>query len=222
MFDTLSLKTSGRKRGRMSRTDREILEKVLPCFEIRTGGLIDPVEVFGRHAPLYVEIGFGNGDFLSEKVTLTPEADFIGIEIFITGAAKLLKKVMNASGDLCPKNLRVFIDDSRRVLHRHIPDESIDGVYILFPDPWPKKRHNKRRLINPGFARLLHSRLKENGFVTTATDHHGYAEEIVRSFSEGFRPSGTEDPSGIMRTKYAGRALAEGRHIHTATFRKTS
>ncbi len=219
MFDTFSLKTSGRKRGRMSRADRDILENILPGFEIRTDGLIDPVAVFGRHAPLYIEIGFGNGDFLAEKSAATPEADFIGIEIFITGAAKLLKKVMNASGGTGGKNLRIFIDDSRRVLASHLPDESIDGVYILFPDPWPKKRHNKRRLITPAFSRLLHSKLKNNGFVTTATDHHDYAEEIVRAFSDGFAPLET-DASGIVKTKYARRAAAEGRRIHIYSFRK--
>ncbi len=217
-----SLKTNGRKTGRMGKADREILREVLPLFEIKSNGFIDPAEIFGRQAPLYVEIGFGNGDFLFEKTISTPEADFIGIELYITGAAKLLKKFVqyrNTPEDLYRQNIRIFIDDSRKVLKENIPDESIDGIYVLFPDPWPKKRHNKRRLIKPEFSRLIYSKLKKDGFVVTATDHLDYAERITESLSSGFQPSKT-DTSDIRKTKYAVKAIAEGRKIHTSSFRK--
>ncbi len=221
-FTMFSLKTNGRRTGRMGKADWEILREVLPRFEIKSNGFIDPAEIFGRQAPLYVEIGFGNGDFLFEKTISTPEADFIGIELYITGAAKLLKKFVqhkNTSDGPYLKNLRIFVDDSRKVLERHLPDESIDGIYILFPDPWPKKRHNKRRLVKPEFSRLIYSKLKKGGFVVTATDHHDYAEGIAESFSAGFQPSKT-DISDIRKTKYAGRAIAEGRKLHVSSFRK--
>ncbi len=219
---TLSLKTNGRRTGRMGKADREILDKVLPLFEIKSNGFIDPAEIFGRQAPLYIEVGFGNGDFLFEKTISTPDADFIGIELYITGAAKLLKKFVDhkkAPENFCRQNIRLFIDDSRKVFEENIPDESIDGIYILFPDPWPKKRHNKRRLINPEFSRLIYSKLKNGGFVVTATDHLDYAEGIAESFSTGFQPSKT-DMSDIRKTKYAGRAMTEGRKLHISSFRK--
>ncbi len=221
-FNMFSLKTNGRRTGRMGKADREILDKVLPRFEIKSNGFINPAEIFGRQAPLYVEIGFGNGDFLFEKTISTPDADFIGIELYITGAAKLLKKFdhhKKTTNNTFRKNIRIFINDSRRVLEANIPDESIAGVYILFPDPWPKKRHNKRRLVKPEFSRLIYSKLENGGFVVTATDHLDYAEGIAEAFSTGFQPSKT-DMSDIRTTKYAGRAIAEGRELHISSFRK--
>jgi tRNA (guanine-N7-)-methyltransferase len=221
-FNIFRLKTNGRRTGRRGKADRAMLKKVLPGFEIKSNGFIDPAEIFGRQAPLYIEIGFGNGDFLFEKTINTPEADFIGIELYITGAAKLLKKLVehkNTSDGPCRQNIRIFIDDSRKVLEKNIPDESIDGIYLLFPDPWPKKRHNKRRLIKPEFSRLIYSKLKNNGFVVTATDHSDYAAGIAESFSTGFQPSKT-DLSDIRKTKYAGRAMAEERKLHISSLRK--
>ncbi len=213
------LKTHGRRTGRMSRTDRFILKEVLPLFEIRTDGVIDPAAVFGRKAPLFVEIGFGNGGFLLQKALNNPDADFIGIEMYITGAAKLLKKLPARSPD--EVNIRLFIEDSRKVLEDHFPDEGIDGVYILFPDPWPKKGQRKRRLIKPEFARLLHRKLKTKGLVVTATDHEDYAGEISDAFTTSGFLTVNADTSGIRETKYARRALSAGRTLHVASFRKS-
>lgn len=235
--DLRLIKTYGRRSGRMREGEKEALEKVLPLVQIKADRVLNFEELFGRKAPVFLEIGFGNGAYLFDKAVSNPGSDFIGIEVYYTGVAKLLRRILKASGRLKAEdrrtsqteveleslllpNIRVIIEDSRVVFEETIPPSSLDGVYILFPDPWPKKRHHKRRLINANFTELLNSRLKDGGFVVTATDDSNYAEAIGEAFSErGFSRSEAED-SGMAETKYARKAVKEGRGLNVVKWDK--
>lgn len=215
-------RTTGRKTGRMSKRGRNALSTILPLIKLSTESVMDKADVFGREAPLFLEIGFGTGAFLSEKAAAAPQHDFIGIEIYMTGIAKLLLNLISHDDPaaLAVTNVRVFNKDARSILTDNIPPDSLDGVYILFPDPWPKKKHHKRKLINPEFAAILLPRLKAHGSVVVATDSEDYAAEIERSFaSAGFVIEG-EDLSDISRTAFALKAIKENRGFKRYRFVK--
>jgi|Deesub1362B_J571_1020462.scaffolds.fasta_scaffold00289_32 tRNA (guanine-N7-)-methyltransferase len=219
----LKTKTYGRRKGRMSKAEKEALERFLPMLQIPLKGIINHEKEFSRKAPLFVEIGFGNGSFLYQKALSMPYADFIGIEVYITGAAKLIRKMTGYDNtkEPTPSNIRIILEDARRVFTEYIPDSSVTGVYILFPDPWPKKRHHKRRLINPEFAKVLLRKLQKGGFVLVATDHKGYAEVIEESFrNAGFEKSKHTDLDEISYTKYAEKARAAHAEIYFFRFIK--
>lgn len=220
LLDIKKTHTKGRKFGRMSRREHDALRTILPMVKLSTEPVMDGTEVFGREAPLYLEIGFGNGGFLLEKAVTTPQHDFIGIEIYVTGISKLLVNLVSTDNPdaLAVTNVRVFNKDAMSVLINNIPPGSLDGVYILFPDPWPKKKHKKRRLINPELAVILFSRLKTEGYVVVATDKQDYAEDIERAFiSSGFRAV-MEGPSEIDKTTYALKAAKGNKQLSVYRF----
>jgi len=130
--------------------------------------------VFHRKAPLVVEIGFGNGDALLAAALASPVTNYIGIEVHRPGLGRLLRE-LEAKG---LSNVRVIDGDAKDVFRDVFPPASLDGVRIFFPDPWPKKRHHKRRLIEPGFVSLLAIRLKPGGYVHLATDWADYAQQM--------------------------------------------
>jgi tRNA (guanine-N7-)-methyltransferase len=214
--------TSGRQAGRLSRAQKEAIEKVLPGIDITSSGLIEPWKIFGRRAPLYMEIGFGTGEFLYNMAIKHPDVNFIGIELYIAGVAKLLRRMVDYDNTRkpLPENVRIMIKDIREALNEQFNDESIDGIYILFPDPWPKKRHHKRRLINCGFAGLVKRKLKRGGFVVVATDHPEYAEVIEDAFlCSSFLKSECDIPE-VYQTKYAQKAIRDRRSVYAFKFIK--
>lgn len=142
-------------------------------------GPLDLVAAFGRSAPVTLEIGFGMGQSLAAMAAAAPEVNFIGIEVHTPGVGKLLHSV--AASEL--KNIRVYCHDAVEVLRDCIPDSSLDAVQIYFPDPWHKKRHHKRRLIQPPFVELLVSRLKPGATLHLATDWENYAEQMMEVLS---------------------------------------
>lgn len=220
MIDITKTHTKGRKFGRMSRREHDALAAILPIVRLSTERVMDKKDVFGREAPLYMEIGFGSGAFLLEKAVSAPQHDFIGIEIYVTGIAKLLVNLISKdnAAELSVTNVRVFNKDAKSVLINNIPPGSLDGAYILFPDPWHKKRHHKRRLINPEFAGVLSSRLRAGGSVVVATDSQDYAAEMESSFISAGFVSDSEELSDVDRTTYALKALKEERPLKVYRF----
>ncbi|MCX7914638.1 MAG: tRNA (guanosine(46)-N7)-methyltransferase TrmB, partial [Thermodesulfovibrionales bacterium] len=168
---------TSRFRSRLKQKHKEALEKILPIVELPSDDLLSFEKVFGRKAPVYLEIGFGNGEFLCNAALQNPEADFIGIEFFLTGVAKLLRRLTDYGrlDEPVVKNIRIITGDARIIIPSCIPENSLNGIFILFPDPWPKKRHHKRRLIRREFIELLYDRLKVNGLLIIATDSEDYA-----------------------------------------------
>ena len=161
--------------GRMTAGQERGWQEGFPKFGLTlTNGTLDWDASFGGEGRRVVEIGFGMGDSLLSMAQADPETQFVGIEVHRPGVGRLLAQVM-ATG---VSNLRVFADDAVEVLSQCLALDSIDGIHIFFPDPWHKKRHHKRRLIQPPFVRQLVARLREGGYLHLATDWEPYAEHM--------------------------------------------
>ncbi|MGI0119194.1 tRNA (guanosine(46)-N7)-methyltransferase TrmB [Zooshikella sp. RANM57] len=161
---------------------------------------IDLAQLFGRNAPTVVEIGFGMGHSLLEMARLAPDTNFIGIEVHRPGVGALL----NEADKQGLTNLRVFCHDAVEVFKHCIPESSLARVQLYFPDPWHKKRHHKRRLVQPAFVELVRSRLEREGLFHLATDWENYAEHMVSVLAEanGFRNTATEHYPYIERPDF--------------------
>ena len=172
--------------GRMTAGQEKAFAEYWPKHGLqRESGMLDYAAVFGRSAPVVLEIGFGMGASLVAMAKAAPEKDFIGIEVHRPGVGRLLHLMAEQGVD----NIRAYCDDAVEVLQQCIPDESLSCVQIFFPDPWHKKKHNKRRLIQPEFVQLLRRKLQLGGVIHLATDWQDYAEQMldVMSSEEGFR-----------------------------------
>lgn len=165
-----------RREGRLTSGQARALDRYWQTYGVElTQEPIDLAGLFGRTAPCIIEIGFGMGEALTSLATVKPEYNFIGIEVYRPGVGALLKR----AAELKLTNLRVFCADAVEVLQQAIPDASLHGVHIFFPDPWPKKRHHKRRLIQPEFVSLLTNKLAVNGYLHLATDWEPYAQQML-------------------------------------------
>ncbi len=182
---------------------------------------IDLARAFGRAAPKVLEIGFGMGETTAGIAAAHPEIDYLGVEVHTPGVGSLLNRI-DALG---LRNVRVIQRDAVEVLERMLSPASLDGVHIFFPDPWPKKRHHKRRLIQPAFTTLLASRLKPGAYVHVATDWEDYAQQILETLArepslvntaQGFAPR----PKTRPETKFERRGVALGHRVWDLVFRK--
>ena len=163
------------REGRMTPGQKRAMEVCWPEFGLNVeDGLIDHKQKFSKSQPLVLEIGFGMGDSLFEMASNEPTNNFIGVEVHRPGVGHLLQLAQEHQ----LSNLRLYNADSIDVLSRCIPSNCLDKIQIFFPDPWHKKKHNKRRLISPTFVELLASRLRQDGVLHIATDWAPYAEVI--------------------------------------------
>lgn len=182
-----------RREGRMTSAQRRALAELWPRYGLASGDApIDFSDLFGRTAPLILEIGFGNGETLAALATEHPENNYLGIEVHRPGVGSLLRLL--ESGEL--RNVRVMSDDAKEVLATRIPDASLSAVYLFFPDPWPKQRHHKRRLVQADFAALITRKLLPGGYVHMATDWNNYAEHMAAVLRQ---TPGMSDISGSAR-----------------------
>ena len=164
----------------MTSSQKLSLEKLLPLFGIAfSNETLDPQAIFGRVAPLVLEMGSGMGETTAEIARQNPAIDFIAIEVHGPGVGSLLKKIEA----LELKNLRLIRHDAVEVLERMIAEGSLAGIHLFFPDPWPKKRHHKRRLVQAPFAALAARKLAPGGYLHAATDWPEYATQIEQVFS---------------------------------------
>jgi tRNA (guanine-N7-)-methyltransferase len=163
------------RQGRQTEAQKRAFDLHWPALGLHyRGEPRDYDAVFGRHAPRVVEIGFGNGEQLLYAAARETDRDFIGIEVHGPGVGRLL----NAAAAENLRNLRVYQHDAVEVLRDEVAPASLDEVRIYFPDPWHKKRHHKRRLVQPGFVSLLCDRLRPGGLLHLATDWENYAEHM--------------------------------------------
>lgn len=171
--------------GRLTVGQQAALETLWPRFGLDPEQPLDAAAVFGRHAPLVLEIGFGMGASLLEMAQRAPDKDFIGVEVHPPGVGTLLR----GSEERGLSNLRVYQHDAIQILERCLADGQLAEVLIFFPDPWHKKRHHKRRLVQPPFVQLLRRKLRPGGRLHLATDWQNYAEQMVEVLegAEGFR-----------------------------------
>jgi tRNA (guanine-N7-)-methyltransferase len=161
--------------GRITPAQQRALEELWPRYGVDLeGGPLDLSTLFGRQAPCTLEIGFGNGDNLLARATAEPERDFLGVEVHRPGVGHLLL----GAADAQLSNLRVIVHDAVSVVQQ-LPAGALEEVQVLFPDPWPKKRHHKRRLLQPAFIARLTAALRPAGRLHIVTDWQPYAEQIA-------------------------------------------
>ena len=200
----------------MTPAQRRALEQLYPKYGLPfTDAAFDPAQVFGRKAPLVLEIGSGMGETTAAIAEAHPEADFIAVEVHGPGIGSLLNRI--EGGQL--GNLRVVRHDALEVLERMIPDGALAAIHLFFPDPWPKKRHHKRRLVQPEFAALAARKLAPGGVLHAATDWPDYAEHMARVFS---RELETAESGFVARpaTKFEARGKRLGHPIRDLYFRR--
>ena len=174
-----------RREGRLTKGQERALAELWPVMGVEFEPQpLDLAALFGRQAPVVLEIGFGMGASLVEMAKAAPELNFIGIEVHRPGVGACL----SAAEEAGIGNLRLFCHDAVEVLEQMIPDESIDTLQLFFPDPWHKSRHHKRRIVQPAFVQMLRPKLKQGGLFHMATDWQNYAEHMleVMSQAEGF------------------------------------
>jgi tRNA (guanine-N7-)-methyltransferase len=168
------------RQGRFSRGQQRAYEELLPRFGLAyRAGFLDWRETFGRAAPVVAEVGFGMGETTARIAAEHPECDYLAIEVHTPGVGSLLRQI--AAGSLA--NVRIVQHDAVEVLRDMVAPGSLAAIHIFFPDPWPKKRHHKRRLLQPAFVALAASRLAPGGLVHVATDWQEYAEHALAVLS---------------------------------------
>ncbi len=208
--------------GRMGSGQQRALDELGPDYLIpyaRTH--LDLDVVFGRNAPKILEIGFGMGESTASIAANHPDNDYLGVEVHTPGVGALLKRIGGAG----LRNLRIIHHDAVEVLENQIPDGTLDGIHIFFPDPWHKKRHHKRRLIQPPLVALLTRKLKPGGYLHLATDWEHYAQQMLEVLSaepglvntaQDFAPRPTYRPL----TKFEQRGLRLGHGVWDLVFRR--
>src|SRR3984957_8809777 len=163
--------------GRMTPAQERALTEIWPSYGVDLGaGALDLDAIFGRHAPRCLEIGFGVGEVIGSLAETHPHIDYVGIEVHRPGVGRLLLRAAQAHA----RHLRVICHDAVEVLREKIADASFDEILVFFPDPWHKKRHHKRRLIEPAFVESLAAKLRTGGVLRLATDWAAYAEQMLR------------------------------------------
>ena len=178
--------------GRMTVAQERAWTELWPRYGIETGGEpVDFVAVFGRAAPLTLEIGFGNGESLLALAAAHPERDYVGIEVHRPGIGHLMLR----AEELGLGNVRAICRDAVEVLQQCVAAGSLDELLLYFPDPWPKKRHHKRRIVQPAFVALVASRLRPGGVLRMATDWQPYAEHMLE-VAAGCAALRNESPDG--------------------------
>ena len=210
------------RQGRRTDAQRRASAELLPRFGIPySREPLDLDRVFGRAAPKILEIGFGMGETTARIAAGHPGNDYLGIEVHAPGVGSLLQRI--ATPGL--SNVRIIQHDAVEVLESMIAPACLDGVHAFFPDPWPKKRHHKRRLIQPPFVALLASRMKQGAYVHVATDWEDYAQQIMEVLSiepllantaDGYAPRPGQRPL----TKFEDRGLKLGHGVWDLVFRR--
>lgn len=166
-----------RRQGRLTVAQSRAMEELWPVYGLEENQPLEAEVVFGRCAPLVLEIGFGNGESLAAMAAAHPDQDFVGIEVHTPGVGHLLL----CAERLDLKNLRVYCADAIEILTRQIDDDSLQRVQLFFPDPWPKKRHHKRRIVNHDFLELVCLKLQSGGIFHAATDWEPYAGHMAET-----------------------------------------
>ncbi len=213
------------RQGRVSNAQQRAHETLLPRYGVPYAEApLDLEHLFGRAAPKILEIGFGMGETTAEIAAAQPQNDYLGIEVHTPGVGSLLKQIDARA----LTNVRIMQHDAVEVLRHRIAPGSLHGVHIFFPDPWPKKRHHKRRLIQPPLVALLAQKLKPGGYLHAATDWHEYAEQILAVLSAEPALMNTantttgyaERPDYRPRTKFEARGLKLGHGVWDIVFRR--
>lgn len=222
-----------RRSGRMSEAQDRAWEELSPRYllpverdaastSVLPGSAIDPAAVFGRSAPLIVEIGSGQGHAIVHAASSRPGTDFVAVEVFRAGLARTMLDADRAAAD----NLRLVEANAPEVLEHLLPEGSVDELWVFFPDPWHKAKHNKRRLIAPAFVPIAARALRDGGTLRLATDWEDYALQMRAVLAEAvdFAPEfeGEWAPrfDGRVMTAFERKGIAKGREIRDLAYRR--
>lgn len=212
-----SIRSFVRRTGRLTPSQERALAERWPDYGVEfSNECLDFDQLFSRSALTVLEIGFGNGDTLVQQASERPEMNFVGIEVHQPGVGHCLLKIRESGVE----NLRLISHDAIDVLTHQVAQQSLFRLNLYFPDPWPKKRHHKRRIVQPAFLELVADRLQDNGTLNIATDWQGYAEHIDELLDESDhfvcaerREHDGENPLDRPRTKFEQRGLRKGHRI---------
>jgi len=212
------------RQGRITDAQRLAHERLMPRFGLAfTPTPPDLDAVFGRRAPRVLEIGFGMGDTTAAIAAAHPEIDYLAVEVHSPGVGSLLRKL----DEMGLTNVRIVQHDAVEVVEHMLAPDSLAGVHVYFPDPWPKKRHHKRRLLQPEFVALLTTRLAPGGYLHVATDWVEYADAVLETLAAtpgltntaaGFAPR----PEHRPLTKFEQRGLKLGHEVRDIVFRRVA
>jgi len=222
-----------RRSGRMSEAQDRAWEELSPRYllpvardaastSVLPGSAIDPATVFGRSAPLVVEIGSGQGHAIVHAASTTPGTDFVAVEVFRAGLARTMLDADRAAAD----NLRLVEANAPEVLEHLLPEASVDELWVFFPDPWHKAKHNKRRLIAPAFVPIAARALRDGGTLRLATDWEDYALQMrdvladAADFTPAFDGEWAPRFDGRVMTAFERKGLAKGREIRDLAYRR--
>ena len=227
------IRTFHPRRGRMSARHADVHAALWPRFGLTVEdgdrAPLDLAELFGRAAPVVLEIGFGMGETTAAMAAADPARDYLGVEVHTPGIARLLELIK----DQGLPNVRVVRADAMELVHKIAPG-SLDAVHVFFPDPWPKARHHKRRLIRPGNVALLRDRLRPGGLLHCATDWPHYAAAMAETLDadpglrranddgDGSQDRARDDRAGRPETKFERRGRAAGRPITDLRYRRAA
>ena len=222
-----TIKSYVRRAGRTTTGQAKAFEELGPRYLLGYApGAFDAAAAFGREAPLVLEIGFGMGEATAHIARLRPDDNFLCCEVHEPGVGALLKRI----GEHGIDNIRILQHDAVEVLDHMLPEASLDGVHIFFPDPWHKKKHNKRRLIQPALVAKLASRLRPGAYLHCATDWEPYAQQMLAVLSAEPRLVNTGADAGLggyapkpgyrPLTKFENRGLRLGHGVWDLVFRR--
>lgn len=219
-----TIKSYVRRAGRTTTGQTKALQELGPQFVLSyTPSLLDTTQAFGRQAPLVLEIGFGMGDATAHIARVRPDDNFLCCEVHEPGVGALLKRI----GEQGLQNIRILAHDAVEVLDHMLGPQSLDGIHIFFPDPWHKKKHNKRRLIQPAFVSKLLARLKPGGYLHCATDWEPYAQQMLQVLSAepmliNTASAYAPQPGYRPTTKFENRGLRLGHGVWDLVFTRRS
>ena len=207
-----------RRRGRMTAAQRRALTELWPRYGVEySPAPLDLAALFGREAPRILEIGFGNGEALVEQARQNPNLDYLGIEVNEPGIGHSLLEVNRQK----IANLRLIQYDAVPVIRDQIPKASLRSINLFFPDPWPKKRHHKRRLVQPEFVALVAASLAPSGRFHTVTDCPDYAEQIASMVKNNSKMVAVSMPHPQRtRTRFETRAAKLGHNVHEQVYQR--
>lgn len=212
------------RRGHVTAAQKRAFDEVLPRVSIPYAAApLDLAAAFGRPAPCVLEIGFGMGDATARIAASRPDLNFLGVEVFAAGVGALCKRI----DEMALANLRIIQHDAVEVVRDMLTDASLAGVHIYFPDPWPKARHHKRRLVNPEFIAAIAPRIARGGYLHCATDWEHYAQQMIEVLSAqpllanlhaGFAPGQSNPLVERPTTKFHARGTRLGHGVWDLVF----
>ena len=211
-METRSVRSYRLRGSRITRSQASALERFWPAYGVEIPeGKLDLLALFPDSKKVIMEIGFGMGEATALIGRDFPNDGFLAVEVHFPGVGKLMARIE----ELGLKNIRIMETDVHPLFEEHLDDESLDGIHLFFPDPWPKKKHQKRRIVNPDFLKLIAPKIKPGGFIHIATDWVPYAEVIEEVFaaSEIFKGGVVDRPEWRPLTRFEGQGITKDHQV---------